>query len=134
MLLDNSVKELSELQINRAKELIKYIPAYIELGDYNSVVNRSYYAAFHGIKSIELLDGFDSKKHSGVISYFRLNYIKTGLIDSKFSKIIGRLQEAREASDYDVMEIFGLQDAKEMFEMAKEFVNAIEKYLTEKLD
>lgn len=134
MLPDNSVKELSELQLNRAKELIKFIPGVIELGDYNSVVNRSYYAAFHAIKSIELLDDFDSKKHSGVIAFFRLNYIKTGIIDSKYSKIIGRLQEARESSDYDVMANFTLQDAQEMYEMAKEFVNAIEKYLNEKLD
>lgn len=134
MLPDNSVKELSELQLNRAKELIKFIPGVIELGDYNSVVNRSYYAAFHAIKSIELLDDFDSKKHSGVIAFFRLNYIKTGIIDSKYSKIIGRLQEARESSDYDVMANFTLQDAQEMYEMAKEFVNAIEKYLDEKLD
>lgn len=134
MLPDNSVKELSELQLNRAKELIKFIPGVIELGDYNSVVNRSYYAAFHAIKSIELLDDSDSKKHSGVIAFFRLNYIKTGIIDSKYSKIIGRLQEARESSDYDVMANFTLQDAQEMYEMAKEFVNAIEKYLNEKLD
>lgn len=134
MLPDNSVKELSELQLNRAKELIKFIPGFIELGDYNSVVNRAYYAAFHAIKSIELLDDFDSKKHSGVIAFFRLNYIKTGIIDSEYSKIIGRLQEARESSDYDVMANFTLQDAHEMYEIAKEFVNAIEKYLNEKSD
>lgn len=55
----------------------------------NSIVNRSYYVALYIVKSIELLDNFDSKKYLGVISYL----IKTRLIDSKFSKIIGHLQK-----------------------------------------
>lgn len=132
-MLDWQLKELSELQFKRAKQLIDFIPGYIELGDYNSVINRSYYAAFHAIKSIELLDDFDSKKHSGVISYFRKNYIKTGLLDASLSDMIGDMQEAREDSDYDMVIQYDLDSAKEYFEMAKEFVNAIEKYLNEKL-
>lgn len=74
------------------------------------------------------------KKHSGVISYFRKNYIKTGLLDASLSDMIGDMQEAREDSDYDMVIQYDLDSAKEYFEMAKEFVNAIEKYLNEKLD
>ncbi|MCM1284963.1 MAG: HEPN domain-containing protein [Acetobacter sp.] len=129
---DQELKELSELQFNRAKELINFIPGYIELGDYNSVVNRSYYAAFHAMKAVELLAGFDSKKHSGVIAYFRKNYIKTGLFDSALSDMIGDLQEAREDSDYDMVIQYDLDSAKEYYQMAKEIVNAIENYLDEK--
>lgn len=91
----------------------------------NSIVNRSYYVALYIVKSIELLDNFDSKKYLGVISYL----IKTRLIDSKFSKIIGHLQKTGESSDYDVMANFTLQDAQEMYEIAKEFVSEIEKNL-----
>lgn len=131
---DQELKELSELQFNRAKELINFIPGYIELGDYNSVVNRSYYAAFHAIKAVELLDGFDSKKHSGVIAYFRKNYIKAGMFDSLISDMIGDLQEAREDSDYDMVIQYDLDSAKEYYEMAKEIVNMIENYLDEKLN
>ena len=64
-------KELIFLQMNRAKELLGFIPGFIELGDYNTAVNRAYYAAFHAIKALEIMDGFDSKKHSGAISFFR---------------------------------------------------------------
>lgn len=131
---DQELKELSELQFKRAKELINFIPGYIELGDYNSVVNRSYYAAFHAMKAVELLDGFDSKKHSGVIAYFRKNYIKTGLFDSAISDLIGDLQEAREDSDYDMVIQYDLESAKEYYKMAKEIVNAVEDYLNGNLN
>ena len=37
---------------------------------YRSANNRAYYSIFHAIRSVLALDGFDSKKHSGVISEF----------------------------------------------------------------
>ena len=128
-MLDENVKELSEIHISAAQQILKYIPTYIEVGDYNGAISRSYYAAFHALKSLEILDGFDSKKHSGVIAHFRQHYVKTGLFNKELSVIIGRLQEARGFSDYDVAMRFELIDAEEAFENAKTFVDAIELFL-----
>ena len=80
--MHNSVSELSQLELKNAKEILKFIPIYIEVGDYNGAINRSYYATFHSLKALELLDGYDSKKHSGVIAYFRQHYIKNGRFDA----------------------------------------------------
>ena len=132
-MLDSAVIELSNMQLDKAKEILGFIPAYIELGDYNGAISRAYYAAFHSLKALEVLEGYDSKKHSGVISHFRQEYIKTGKINAELSKIIGRLQEARGASDYDVAMRFQLIDAQEAFENAKTFVGEIEKYINEQL-
>ena len=73
------------LQLERARLLLKSVPLLIEAQDYFSAVNRSYYAAFHAIKAIEVLDNFDSKKHSGLLANFRMNYIKTGIFDTVYS-------------------------------------------------
>lgn len=129
MLLDKSVKELSDMQLGNAKDILRFVPSYIDIGDYSGAISRSYYAAFHALKALELLDGFDAKKHSGVIAYFRQHYIKTGLLDKELSTIIGRLQEARGFSDYDVSMRFELIDAEEAFNNATKVVNAIEDYL-----
>ena len=37
---------------------------------YKAAINRSYYAIFHGISAINILDGVDASKHSSVIAYF----------------------------------------------------------------
>ena len=50
---DKSVKELSKLLMEKAKKTLSYIPSYIELGDYNTAINRSYYSAFYSMKAIE---------------------------------------------------------------------------------
>ena len=128
-MLDKSVIELSKMQLDEAQEIITFIPAYINIGDYNGAISRAYYAAFHALKALEVLEGYDSKKHSGVISHFRQEYIKTGKIDAEMSKVIGRLQEARGASDYDVAMRFQLIDAQEALDNAKTFVGEIEKYI-----
>lgn len=131
--LHNNVSELSQLELTNAKEILKFIPIYIEAGDYNGAINRSYYAAFHSLKALELLDGYDSKKHSGVIAYFRQHYIKNGRFDASLSKMLGRLVDARGQSDYDIAAKFELIDAQEAFENAATVVNAIDRYLNDNI-
>lgn len=38
-LLDKSVIELSKMQLDEAKEIITFIPAYINIGDYNGAIS-----------------------------------------------------------------------------------------------
>ena len=126
---DKEHLEISQLQLERAKQILKSIPALIEIEDYYSAVNRAYYAAFHAIKALEVLDNYDSKKHSGLMNHFRLEYIKTGKFDVKYSEILKALAEYRQDSDYDIFASITLEIAQQQYENAKEFVNAIEEYL-----
>lgn len=129
---DNNIKNISELQFKRALEMLNIVPDLIELGAYNTAINRAYYAVFHSMKAIEVFDEYDSKKHSGVISFFRKNYIKTGIFDSELSDIIKALQMQREDSDYNIIAEFNIDDAKDAYEKAKLFVTTVEKYLNKK--
>lgn len=130
---DNNIKNISELQFKRALEMLNIVPDLIELGAYNTAINRAYYAVFHSMKAIEVFDEYDSKKHSGVISFFRKNYIKTGIFDFELSDIIKALQMQREDSDYNIIAEFNIDDAKDAYEKAKLFVTTVEKYLNEKI-
>ena len=123
--------ELSLMQKNRAKEILGEIPILLEHGSYNTAVNRSYYAAFHMLKALEVLNLFDSKKHSGVISYFRASYIKTGVFPEELSDIIGSLQDAREDSDYNIVVLFDEETADGLYRESLRFCRVIEQYLSE---
>ena len=122
-------REIALMQMQRAQELLKEVSVLIEVGAYNSAVNRAYYAAFHAIKALEALEGFDSRKHSGAVSHFRQGYIKTGLLPAELSKIIELLQIARGDSDYNISVHFTSEEAAMQFDNAKTFVAAIEEYL-----
>lgn len=131
---DKETLELSAGQMKRAAEIVGFIPAYIDIGDYNGAVNRAYYAVFHAIKAVELLDNYDSKKHSGLIAHFRQEYIKTGIIDVKYSDIIQELSQFRNDSDYNILAVITSSDAQEQYENAKEFVRMIEDYIKTRLE
>lgn len=133
-MLESGFTAVSSLHMKRAKELLNTVPVLLDIGDYNSSVNRAYYAAFHAIKAVEALDNYDSKKHSGLMSYFRQNYIKTGIFDVEYSDILKSLVKYREDSDYNIIIVITSDEAKEQYENAKQFVTAVEEYLNEKLD
>ena len=81
----NSIrKELSEYRIEKAKSALLSARSLAGQGYWADSANRSYYAIFHALRAVLALDAFDSKKHSGVISYFLEHYIKTKLLDSYY--------------------------------------------------
>lgn len=65
-----SLTALSAHRFKRAKEELSTAELLLRSTNFRSSINRSYYAIFHAIRAINALDGFDSSKHSGVISHF----------------------------------------------------------------
>ncbi|MBQ8209476.1 MAG: HEPN domain-containing protein [Clostridia bacterium] len=120
--------------MNIAKERISFAGQIMELGDYKTVANRSYYAVFAAMRAVLALDGFDSKKHSGIIAEFRKNYLKTGILPKELSFIIDSLVEIRQGSDYDDFYLISKEEVTEQYHNAVKFVNTVEKYLTEKFN
>ena len=103
------------------------------MGDYKTVANRSYYAVFSAMRAVLALDGFDSKKHSGIIAEFRKNYLKTGLLPKGLSSIIDELVEIRQGSDYDDFYVVSKSEVYEQLQNAKVFIGEIENFLKTKI-
>lgn len=123
---------LSKTRLDIAKERLSFADEILKIGDYKTVANRSYYAIFSAMRAVLALDGFDSKKHSGIIAEFRKNYLKTNLISKELSPTIDALVEIRQGSDYDDFYVVSKQEIIEQLENAKIFVNAVEAFLIEK--
>ena len=70
-------------------------------------------------------------KHSGVISAFGEQFVKTGLIEIEYVKMLGRAFEARNDSDYDISFTSNRQLAERLSGEAKRFVARAERYLQE---
>jgi uncharacterized protein (UPF0332 family) len=71
----------------------------------------------------------DIAKHSGVISYFQKEYIKTEIFDKKYSKYISTAFQIRNNCDYNDFFLVSKDDASEQYEHAKEICEAVEKFL-----
>ena len=131
-MLDEEKIALSRIRLENAKERLSFIPQIINISDYKTAANRAYYAVFSAMRAVLALDGFDSKKHSGVIAEFRRAYIKTGIFDTALSDIISELFSTRSESDYDDFYVISKEKVYEQYENALFFVTEVEKYLINK--
>lgn len=102
-------------------------------GDYAASANRSYYAIFHGIRAVLALDSLDFKKHSVVIAKFRERYIKSGVFDISFSRIIGEAFDLGGECDYEDFYLVTKQEVEEQIQNASVFLKAVEEYMDEKI-
>lgn len=126
------LKDLSSARMARSRDCLREAKLLLDNGEYRGAANRAYYAAFHALRAVLALDGFDSKKHSGVIAKFRETYIKTGLFTPEMSDTIGSLFRVRSASDYDDFYVASKADVEVQYQRAKKLVEEIERYLAEK--
>ena len=84
---------------------------------------------FHAARSLLALDKFDSKKHTGVISFFNQHYIKTGKIEPEYSKMLTAAFKIRNKCDYNDFYIAAREDAQIQLENAKKFLKRLEEYI-----
>lgn len=133
VLPSDNKKALARTRLNTAKERITFAKDILEIGDYKTVANRSYYAVFAAMRAVLALDGFDSKKHSGIIAEFRRTYIKTGIFPVKLSDIIEELFNVRTESDYDDFFLLSKEEVTEQLKNAEVFINAVDEYLRDKI-
>lgn len=119
---------LSELRLSQAKQCLVSAEALLQINDERGAVNRAYYAVFHAIRSVLILEGKDFAKHSGVISYFRKEYIKTGVFSADISDTITDLFNSRSSSDYDDHFDFSKEEVVELLKESADFVAVIEEY------
>ncbi len=122
---------LSKARLSNAKECLSDAKLLADNKSYKALANRSYYAIFHAMRAVLALDGFDSKKHSGIIAEFQRLYIKTNIFDKELSVIIKKLFQARANSDYDDFCVISKEDTINQFHDAEKFVAVIEMYLIE---
>ena len=85
--------EKAESSLNSAKR-------EFEAGACDFSMNRIYYSAFYAVSALLLKNDMSFKKHSGVRTFFHKEFIKEGLIDTKWGKFYDRLFEDRQEGDY----------------------------------
>ena len=125
---DNRI-DYSKYRFEKAKEDLETAKQNFNDGYYSAANNRAYYAVFHAIRSILILDRFDSKKHSGVISKFRETYVKTGIFPAKVSDAIKETFEVRQDSDYGDMYEATSEETKQQIKNAEYVYEIVGNYL-----
>ena len=121
--------EISKETIKKYKERIESAEILLKVGNYNDSVSRTYYALFDAITGLLELEGHGAKSHRGAIAKFHDMYIKSGKIDKRFSRTVGRMVKMREEADYSFKLDIKKDEAKKALADVKELLKTIEKIL-----
>jgi len=137
------MNEFVQRQINeylkRAHRALRTGRLVLDDQDYIAAVNRAYYAIFYalvlrqGLRAASALlatKGLERSKHSGVIAAFRQHFVKTGLIEVKYSDVYGTAMSDRHDGDYS-LDYLSHETAARDLDWAERFLSRVEKLLTE---
>ena len=130
--MEGGIIELSKYRYQTSVDNLDTAKINMREEKYKQAVNRSYYAIFHAIRAITALDGFDSRKHSGIISYFNREYVKKEIFPKRDSKIIDMAFKTRENADYQDFYVISKSDTEEQINNAEEFICRVYDYLITK--
>ncbi len=123
---------LCKYRLERAEEDLLTAENNHRAGFYKAAVNRSYYAIFHSIRAVNIIDGFDSSKHSSVIAHFNQFFVHTGEFDRRTYKLIDSAYRIREKCDYSDFFIASKEDSAVQLNNARLFLDTVKTYLQKK--
>ncbi len=101
----------------------------LDLSYFDDAVSRAYYAMFCSAKAVLLTVGVDLRRHSAVVSQFGQHFIQTGYADKRYSRMLARAMQAREASDYDPRTRSARKDAEQAIADAEAFLEKVKEIL-----
>jgi len=91
---------------------------------------QSYYIMFYLVEAMLLSKGMTFSSHSAVIAAYGKEFAKMGLVDPKFHHYIIVTRKRREIGHYgEEGEEVTTEEARESFQWAGEFMEAVKEYL-----
>jgi len=124
------VKESSNRLLEKASRAIEAAETLLKNGLGEFSTGRAYYAMFYTAEALLNEKDLRFSKHGGVHGAFGEYFIKTGLFDMKFHRWLLDAFDQRIEGDYGVEALIADQDARELIDQAKEFLQAGKLYLT----
>jgi len=98
-------------------------------GDLRTAADRAYYAMFHAASAALAAKGISTKTHTGLLNKLGSEYIKTGLLDRKFSGYMRMSFDLRQAGDYAIHADIDQTKVDEVVDWADEFVAKLKEIL-----
>ncbi len=129
--MDNEITNISfaNYRLERAKQDLSDAEFNYNDKRYLNANNRAYYAIFHAIRAVLVLERVDFKRHKDVLAYFNQHYLKTEIFPKMIGRKISQARKVREDSDYDDEYISTDEETKAQIDTARELIELVQKYL-----
>lgn len=100
-------------------------------GFHEDAVSRAYYAVFHGACALLATIGRTIRTHDGLRAVIGEHFIRPGVIDARFGRLLARAAADRNDADYNAAATFTAEDAKEALDRTADFLAEVERLVTD---
>ena len=123
---DKNQKMLVERRLEQAQATLEEANLLIFRGRTTlGAVNRAYYAMFYAVLALLQYINMVPRKHSGALALFDNEFVKKGIFSKELSNNLHKAFEARQVSDYHMVDPVGREDAEDLItfiEMLLKFI------------
>jgi uncharacterized protein (UPF0332 family) len=122
------MKEISDF-INKAEKFLSTAENALNNKDYDSCASRCYYAMFFTAEAALLTKNLTASSHKGVITLFGEHFVKTKIFERNLGKALSDAYDKRLVGDYGVGFTVTEQQALNLLETARDFIQKLKNYL-----
>lgn len=120
-----SREEYIKLKLEKAEDQLKQAELLLKNNWLDGAVNRIYYSIFYALSALLYIKKLYPKTHNGVKSLFNNEFIRTGLVDQKYSKYYSAVFAKRFEADYEESPLLDENEIREMYTEAGNFLQMI---------
>jgi len=118
-----------QLELEKAEQIFAEVETLRQVGLWNNLANRLYYALFHALSALLVNDHHEVGTHRGAANRFHLYYVKTGLFTKAEGAFYSQMQSMREEGDYNCAFSATEDDIVPRIEPARRFIDKIKQHI-----
>lgn len=123
------INEYIAYRIDKAEEVYTAAVILYDAGQWNSAINRLYYACFYVASALLLKRGVGAKSHAGVIAKFSECVVRTGEVTADEYRVFSKLLNWRTKGDYNDMFDFSKEDVDDVLQPTRQFIDKVKTLL-----
>ena len=123
------LRDLLQYRMEQAYETLLEAEILMDASALRGTMNRAYYAMFYAVLALLATKQLGTSKHSGAISLFDREYVKTGIFPREFSKALHLAFDQRQIHDYGEMIELDALIVEQAVANARVFVDQVQAYL-----
>ncbi len=124
------MKDSTQQLLSNAEETLNAAQVLFKEDYLRDAVNRAYYAVFYIAEALLNEKDLRFKKHGTVHGSFAQHFVKTGIFDARYHKLLIRAFGRRMLGDYDEVTRFSPDEVREILEQAWDFLRVATGYLS----
>ena len=122
---DENMTAYIRYRLAKAQETYEAASILFEAGQWNSVINRLYYACFYSASALLLYKHITAKTHAGVIGQFSEQIVRPGLMSVEDFRVYSKLLNWRSKGDYSDLFDFLREDVEPIMQPAKTLIDKV---------